>query len=91
MIVLEPHTYYSVKLSLLAIKWCMKKHLYEEAYKIYEMKETENAFWLGEYNPAISEYYDFFSMYHATVGKFEDAIQLAKLSLKNITKVLGIN
>lgn len=30
-------------------------------------------------------------MYYASLGKYEDAIQLAKLSLKNITKVLGIN
>lgn len=38
MIILEPHSYYSVKMSLLAIKWCIKKKLSEEAFKIYEMK-----------------------------------------------------
>ena len=55
------------------------------------MKEIENAFWVGEYNQAISEFYDFFSMYNASLGKYEDAIYLAMLSLKNITKVLGVN
>jgi hypothetical protein len=35
------------------------------------MKEVENAFWVGEYNPAISEFYDFFSMFYASLGKYE--------------------
>ncbi len=30
-------------------------------------------------------------MYNASLGKYDDAIQLAMLSLKNIGKVLGIN
>lgn len=53
------------------------------------MKEVENAFWLGQYNPAISQFYDFFSMYYASIGRYDEAIQLAKLSLKNIIKVVG--
>lgn len=53
------------------------------------MKSQENHFWLGEFNPSISEFYDFFSMYYASVGKYEQAIQLAKSSLVNIVKVLG--
>lgn len=47
MVLLEPHSYYSTKCSLLAIKWCVKKKLIDEALKIYEMKEVENAFWQG--------------------------------------------
>jgi hypothetical protein len=30
-------------------------------------------------------------MYYASIGKYEEAINLAKLSLKNIMKVLGVN
>ncbi len=30
-------------------------------------------------------------MFNASLGKYEEAIQLAKLSLKNISKVLGSN
>ena len=28
-------------------------------------------FWLGEYNPAISEYYDFFAMYSLKTGSMD--------------------
>lgn len=30
-------------------------------------------------------------MYNASIGKYDESIQLAKLSLKNIIKVLGVN
>lgn len=30
-------------------------------------------------------------MYYASVGKYESSIQLAKLSLKNIIKIVGPN
>ena len=53
------------------------------------MKEMENAFWEGDYNPAISEFYDFFSIYYASIGQYSQAIQFAKLSVKNIMKVCG--
>ena len=89
MVLLEPHSYCSTKCSLLAIKWCIKKKYIEEAVKIYQMKEVENLFWQGEYNPAISEFYDFFSMYYASIGQYDQSIQLARLSLKNIIKVSG--
>ena len=42
-----------MKSSLLAIKWCIKKRLPEEALRIYRLKETESAFWAGEHNPAL--------------------------------------
>jgi tetratricopeptide (TPR) repeat protein len=89
MVLLEPHTYYSTKCSLLAIKWCVKKRYFEEATKIFEMKEMENIFWQGEYNPAITEFYDFFSMFYAQNGQYDHSVSLARMSLKNIMKVSG--
>ncbi len=53
------------------------------------MVEVNNTFWQGEYNPAITEFYDFFAMYYASTGQYNESIQLAKMSLKNIIKVLG--
>lgn len=90
LLVLEPPCYWGAKIGLLAVKWCVKKRLSEEATRIYELKQAENAFWLGEHNPAAGELYDFFAMYHASLGRYEEAVGLARLSLKNIGKVLGV-
>ena len=51
---LEPHNYCSTKVSLLAIKWAIKKKNEDLANKIFEMKFEENIFWASEFNPAIS-------------------------------------
>lgn len=71
MIEHEPHTFHSTKISLLAIKWAAKKGNEELANKIFEIKYQENAFWVSEFNPAISEYYDFFSLYNVSIGNYE--------------------
>ena len=85
----EPHNYCSTKVSLLAIKWAIKKRNEELANKIFEIKFEENAFWVTEFNPAISEFYHFFSIYNASIGNYVEAVKLAKSSLVNSIKLLG--
>ena len=88
---LEPHNYCSLKVSLLAIKWAIKKKNEDLANKIFEMKFEENSFWVTEFNPSLSEFYDFFSIYNASTGNFDEAVKLAKSSLINSIKLLGTN
>ena len=89
MVVMEPPSYYGVKLTLLAVKWCIKKGLVDEAFKIYSMKEGELTFWLGEHNPGVTELHDSFCIYHASRGHFDQAVELARLSLTQTGKVVG--
>ena len=47
MLELEPHTYCSSKIALLAIKWAIKRKNDDLANKIFEIKFEENAFWVA--------------------------------------------
>lgn len=85
----EPITYNGIKTAFLAIKWLIKSHEVEKANQVFEIKFHELSYWLNEYNTAITEFYDFFSMFYASIGDFEESICLAKSSLINITKVLS--
>lgn len=43
----EPHTFHSTKITLLAIKWAIKKKNEGLASKIFEVKFEENIFWVS--------------------------------------------
>ncbi len=61
----------SFKITLIAIKWAVKKRELNEATRLFEQIYSSLGFWLAEFNPPISDFYDFFSMYYTSIGNYE--------------------